>query len=157
LNTNQVIAVILSIACYLIGLIAGIFFLSQELNFFSENLLINSITIILSAFLFSLVFFGFLSFIPIGFLGILSKNFFYLNPIELILLLIPMSFAIYSGNLLGETIWKELKEGNVLKKNWKTIIVLIVIALILTLVIVFLSPQLNELIPIQSMIKLIEL
>ncbi len=156
MNTNQVIAVTINITAYLIGLIIGIF-LTPNTSFLTNNVYLDSITIVLAMFLLNATFFGFASFLPTIIIGIASKQLLYTNPALYLLLIIPISIMIYSSNLLGENIWKELKKGNALKNNWKKIIILILIAIILTILLSYFSQEIKQLIPIEIIQNAIQL
>ncbi|MDD3159879.1 MAG: hypothetical protein PHQ98_02850 [Candidatus ainarchaeum sp.] len=130
----------------------SILFISFIIAFFlfNENQIIFNFStlpltfITLAFFIFGIVAFGYLSFIPSILIGVSfgsQKN------ILLLLYLVPITLASFAGISLGQNLKNDFDKKDVFFKNWKSILILIIIALIISISIDLFLPTIINLIP----------
>ena len=96
---------------------------------------------VLACFICGIIFFGYLAFVPMILFGLqlgTEKN------AAIFLYLAPMVIATYAGTKLGFALWEDFNKKRNFLKDWKTILVLIVIAVILAIAIEQVLPYILE-------------
>jgi len=123
---------ILSVGFYIMGLAVS-FFLNIDNSFFAPSGILESLSITLGVFVFSALFFGFLTPLLLLAAGLSHSSMLAENPVSLVFAA-QFLVAAYAGTLLGVNALKDLKGDGNLAKVTKKIAMLVVLALALSIV-----------------------
>ena len=105
---NPKLLFIFCIVCWIIGLTANQFYgIELEFQLFPGIPVIDLIVLTIIVFVFSILFFGYLTPILFIAIGLIQGAMFTKEPLSLLMIL-PIILAGYTGIILGNYLWKEL-------------------------------------------------